>query len=207
MAGQWNPGTEPPGADSDRQEAPGWRPHEHKTEDELIDMLEEIILELKARREITTLLFTEIPRPEFSSAQSTAEANSFVKLPKSASDPRPEAAALAWRIVLHSSHDNHDPLNLEIHEDVIIGRTQDYIVPDLDLTEYDAQELGVSRQHALLHPTADSLELVDLLSANGTSVNQERLKKGEYRALKHDDVLSFGKLHFMLKIVDQPDSP
>jgi len=169
-------------------------------------MLEELVLELKSRKTVTTELFTEVPKPEFSDVQSTAEVDHFVQLPRATSDLRPEAAAMTWRIVLQSSNHDHEPLNLEICEDVIIGRTQDYIVPDLDLTEYDAQELGISRQHALLHPTPDSLELVDLLSSNGTAVNQVRLKKGEYRALKHDDVLSFGQLHFMLKIVDRPDS-
>lgn len=204
MAGQWDSDAERPSAN---QEATGRRRYEHIAEEELIGMLEELILELKLRKKLATGLFAEIPKPEFSSVQLTGEANHFVKLPRSTGDSRPEAVARTWRIVLHSSDDNHDPLNLEIHEDIIIGRAQDYVVPDLDLTEYDAQELGVSRQHALLHPTADSLELVDLLSANGTLVNQVKLKKGEYRALEHDDVLSFGNLHFMLKIVDQPDLP
>jgi hypothetical protein len=206
MTSQWNSDAEQPDdTDQDRQKAPARR-YEHKSEEELINLLEELVRELKFRKNDATELITEIPEPEFSIEHSTTEASHFVKLPRSTSNLRPEATTVTWRIVLHSSNQKHKPLSLEVYEDIIIGRTQEYIVPDLDLTEYDALELGVSRQHALLHPTADSLELVDLLSANGTLVNQVRLEKGEYRALQNDDVLSFGKLHFRITIVGHPDS-
>jgi len=170
-------------------------------------MLDELVLEIKSRKSEITQVISRAPKPEFPREALKSEATHFVRLPRSTSNLLPEDDALAWRIVLQSSQHGHKPLNLEIYDDIIIGRTQEYIVPDLDLTEYDALERGVSRQHALLHPTEEGLEIVDLLSSNGTYVNEVRLEKSEHQMLKDGDVLSFGLLHFKLTIVGQPDSP
>jgi len=170
-------------------------------------MLDELVFELKLRMGEITVVISDIPRPEFPGPVEAPDATYFVRLPRSTSNLLPEADALAWRIILHSSEHGHKPLNLEIYDDIIIGRTQEYIVPDLDLTEYDALERGVSRQHALLHPTEEGLEIVDLLSSNGTYVNEVRLDKSEHLMLQDGDVLSFGLLHFKLTMVGQTGSP
>jgi hypothetical protein len=170
-------------------------------------MLDELVSEIKSRKGEITQVISRAPKPEFPREALESEATHFVRLPRSTSNLLPEVDALAWRIVLQSSEHGHKPLNLEIYDDIIIGRTQEYIVPDLDLTEYDAMERGVSRQHALLHPTEDGLEVIDLLSSNGTFVNGVRLNKGEQRTLQDDDVLSFGLVHFKLTIVGRTGSP
>lgn len=170
-------------------------------------MLDALVFELKLRMGEITVVISDIPKPEFPGEVLATDATHFVRLPRSTSNLLPEDDAIAWRIVLQSSEHGHKPLNLEIYDDIIIGRTQEYIVPDLDLTEYDALALGVSRQHAMLHPTEEGLEIVDLLSSNGTYVNEVRLAKGEHRTLEDGDVLSFGLLHFKLTIVGQPGSP
>lgn len=206
MTGNGKSKAERPVVKRDRQGLPGQGRYADKPLEELIDMLEELVLELKSRKEEATEVIGKIPKPEFPNQELATESPHFVKLPRSTSNRLPEVAALNWHIVLTSSDYHHKPLYLEIYNDIIVGRTQEYIIPDLDLTEYDALTLGVSRQHALLHPTADGLEIVDLLSANGTLVNEVKLKKGEYRSLKNDDVLSFGLLHFKLQIVRRPDS-
>lgn len=207
MAGLKNSGADRPDTDQGGQESFGRGRYKDKSLEELIDMLDELVLEIKSRKSEITQVISRVPKPEFPSEASGSEATHFVRLPRSTSNLLPEATAVNWRIVLQSSDHRHKPLNLEIYDDIIVGRTQEYIVPDLDLTEYDALERGVSRQHALLHPTEDSLELVDLLSSNGTFVNDVRLKKGENCLLKDGDVLSFGLMHFKLTIVGQPGSP
>jgi pSer/pThr/pTyr-binding forkhead associated (FHA) protein len=76
--------------------------------------------------------------------------------------------------------------------------------PDIDLTKYDGEELGVSRQHATLRPTKDELVLLDLGSRNGTFCNATQVKLGAPQKVKDGDTISFGGLHFKVQIVSQP---
>jgi pSer/pThr/pTyr-binding forkhead associated (FHA) protein len=87
---------------------------------------------------------------------------------------------------------------------VIIGRARGDVTPDLDLTPYEAERMGISRRHAMLRPTRDSLLLADVGSTNGTFHNSERVKLGEPKAVQDNDILSFGALHLRVKIASRP---
>jgi pSer/pThr/pTyr-binding forkhead associated (FHA) protein len=88
------------------------------------------------------------------------------------------------------------PQNLE-HE-LIIGRsTEDSaIVPDIDLAEVGAGELGVSRLHLALYFDHDTNTVCvhDLGSTNGSFVNGQKLHPHTVRVLYDGDELRLGKL-------------
>jgi len=77
-------------------------------------------------------------------------------------------------------------------------------VPDLDLTPYGAKSKGVSRLHARLRPELGALMLVDNSSSNGTFWNKIRLPANADQALKDGDVITFGRVNFLVKIVKPP---
>jgi hypothetical protein len=66
--------------------------------------------------------------------------------------------------------------------------------PDIDLTPYGALEKGVSRIHAAIYRSDDTLTLVDMGSANGTHLNGQRLIADQPRILRDGDEIRLGKL-------------
>lgn len=60
----------------------------------------------------------------------------------------------------------------------------------------------VSRQHIVLEPSGDGVEIADLGSTNGTSVNGERLV--DPRRLEHGDVIQIGKETIEIEIGELP---
>lgn len=110
-----------------------------------------------------------------------------------------------WRIKLVCHVPNTRPASLEIYDDVFVGRAAGGFTPDLDLNPFGGEEYGVSRQHALLRPSQHEIYLVDLGSTNGTFHNGNRLPTGSAQSLSDSDVLSFGRLHFTIKVVSEPE--
>jgi hypothetical protein len=174
-----------------------------RPKDELVD----IIIELKSRLPKAT---AQLDADVVSSALGTltsfkdTKVQKFVRLPTVSARKRDGATDTTWKIVLFSSDPTHKPLGLEIYDDSFIGRAAAGITPDLDLTEYDGEKTGVSRQHALLRPTASSLFLIDLGSTNGTSRNGKKLNAGVGQKLKDKDTITFGTLHFSIRIISGP---
>jgi hypothetical protein len=74
------------------------------------------------------------------------------------------------------------------------------VVPDLDLSPYQAYAAGVSRMHALLKRDGKRVIVMDLGSANGTYVNGKRLTANVERMLSHGDVVALGKFKFQVLI-------
>jgi hypothetical protein len=180
---------------------------EGKSKEELINLIFEIALELKARVEEATKQVTPATTPlSFRSVPDT-DVEEFIRLPAASTKKPAEIAGTTWRVMLISSNPSHKPIGLEVYDDVFVGRMASGATRDLDLTKHDAEELGVSRRHALLHPTKDNLFLIDLGSTNGTFCNAARLKSGVPQELKNHDTISFGRLHFQVKIVGQPGKP
>ena len=65
---------------------------------------------------------------------------------------------------------------------------------NIDLTTFNAEALGVSRNHAQLRCQDNMLLLVDLKSPNGTFVNELRIYPNEARALRSGDEIRLGKM-------------
>jgi hypothetical protein len=180
---------------------------EGKSKEELIRLIFEIALELKARVDEATKRVATSTAPLSFRPVPAAEVAEFIRLPAVSTKKPEEIAETTWRIMLISSNPGHKPIGLEVYDDVFVGRMTEGASRDLDLTRYGAEEQGVSRRHALLHPTKESLFLIDLGSTNGTFCNAARLKSGVLQELKNHDTISFGRLHFQVKIVGQPGKP
>jgi len=68
------------------------------------------------------------------------------------------------------------------------------IMPDIDLTPYQAYASGVSRLHAVIKREHEQVYVMDLGSSNGTYLNGKRLQPNTTQTLRHGDMLSLGKL-------------
>jgi hypothetical protein len=68
------------------------------------------------------------------------------------------------------------------------------ILPDVDLTPFQAYEGGVSRLHATLKIKDKIIWVTDLGSANGTRVNGKIIPAHTPFKLKHEDILTLGNL-------------
>ncbi len=87
------------------------------------------------------------------------------------------------------------------HE-IIIGRSTkgSVLAPDIDLSNKQATDLGVSRLHLSISYDAphNAILIADLGSANGSYLNGQRLMAREVRVLRHGDELRLGKLVLMV---------
>ena len=81
-----------------------------------------------------------------------------------------------------------------------IGRISDNqpIMPDIDLTPYNAFGHGVSRLHAVIRLLNGQVSIMDLGSANGSYINGVRLIANTNCPLKHGDILALGKLKIQI---------
>ncbi len=67
-------------------------------------------------------------------------------------------------------------------------------MPDVDLTAFAAYRLGVSRKHAIIRQNQKKLEIYDLGSSNGTSVNGVKLASHQPHPLRDGDTIALGKM-------------
>jgi ribosomal protein L32 len=80
--------------------------------------------------------------------------------------------------------------------EIIFGRKSPdcVMIPDVDLTPYEAGERGVSRLHASLRRQDQTLVLSDLGSVNHTFINGQRVHAHEVRVLHDGDEIRLGRL-------------
>lgn len=77
----------------------------------------------------------------------------------------------------------------------VLGRySPGEVAPSVDLTPYNANLLGVSRQHATISRSDTSLVLEDLGSTNGTWLNEVKLTPNKPAALQSGDLVRLGQL-------------
>lgn len=88
---------------------------------------------------------------------------------------------------------------------LLIGRRHDSlpVQPHIDLTPYLEGKHGVSRRHALLRLRGTRLEVQDLNSTNGTSINGVRFSPKESHQVRHQDTIIFGQIHMRVSFVHQ----
>jgi hypothetical protein len=110
---------------------------------------------------------------------------------------RPDTVATpanSW-ISLHLM-DSGKILPLASRNEFTLGRLSEGqpIMPDIDLTPYQAYASGVSRLHAVVKRDVDRVMVMDLGSSNGTYVNGRRINPHVEESLSHGDILALGKL-------------
>ena len=95
-----------------------------------------------------------------------------------------------------------DTIPLEGQVEFTIGRTSrgQSILPDVDLSPFDAYAKGVSRLHAALRIENGEISLMDLGSVNGTFINQTKIPPNMYRRLQPGDIISLGKLRLQIVV-------
>ena len=86
----------------------------------------------------------------------------------------------------------------------VVGRVSrgQSVLPDVDLQPFHAYEAGVSRLHVRIRVDDKGMSITDLGSANGTTVNNERLLPNEERALEDKDVVRLGRFSFQVLVAD-----
>lgn len=98
--------------------------------------------------------------------------------------------------------DTGQVLPLSSRNEFTMGRISEGqpIMPDIDLSPYQAYAAGVSRLHAVIKRSGPAVIFMDLGSANGTFVNGNRLTPNTEQSLHHGDVVSLGKLRMQVLI-------
>ncbi len=88
--------------------------------------------------------------------------------------------------------DSGQVIHLAERKDFSLGRAAEYqpILPDVDLSPYDAFALGVSRLHASLKIMNQQVVITDLGSSNGTRVNGQKIVPHVDYPINHGDVIA-----------------
>lgn len=98
-------------------------------------------------------------------------------------------------LVIHI-RDAVEPLTVTPGAETLIGRADvsSRTTPTVDLAPFGAQEKGVSRMHATIRRSDESLLLIDMGSVNGTYLNGQRLMVDHPHVLRDGDEVRLGKL-------------
>jgi pSer/pThr/pTyr-binding forkhead associated (FHA) protein len=99
--------------------------------------------------------------------------------------------------------DSGQVIHLSERNDFTLGRTIEGqpILPDVDLSPFDAFTLGVSRLHAALRIINGEVVVTDLGSSNGTRVNGQKIVPHVDYPLNHGDIIALGKLKIQVLII------
>lgn len=109
-----------------------------------------------------------------------------------------------WRVILTPVGVTGRPMPLEIRGDVVIGshrESNDRL--DVNICAWRGYDHGVSRRHIMLRPSRHKLFVMDLRSTNGTHINGLPLGVGWAYALKDGDLMTLGRLHIRVRIVQE----
>ena len=113
----------------------------------------------------------------------------------------PPPAKLQSRISL-SMMENGQILPLADRAEFTLGRSAEGqpIVPDVDLSPFNAYANGVSRLHAMIKLIQDKIVIIDLGSSNGTYLNGIRLSPYVETTVVQGDLVYLGKLKMQVLI-------
>ena len=104
--------------------------------------------------------------------------------------------------ILYST-EREEVIEIPDQNEFTIGRFVEgqVITPDVDLNNYEAYDMGISRLHATIRINSEKnkIFIVDLGSANGSSVNGYEIPANSEVPLNHGDVISLGK--FNMKVI------
>lgn len=137
----------------------------------------------------------------FRSPSDTLAANAAVLSEKKPPAPAETAGSANSVISIHLM-ESGQVLHLTGRTEFTIGRIADGqpILPDVDLSPYEAYSQGVSRLHAALKFVNQRWVLTDLGSSNGSRVNGQKIMAHIDYPLNHGDVIALGKLKIQILI-------
>jgi len=101
--------------------------------------------------------------------------------------------------------DTGQVLPLSSRNEFTMGRISEGqpIMPDIDLSPYQAYAAGVSRLHAVIKRDGMQVLFMDLGSANGTYINGKRLSPNVEQVLNHGDIIALGKLKMQILVKEE----
>ena len=104
--------------------------------------------------------------------------------------------------VAFSLVDNDSVFELSGKSEFTFGRVIEgqAILPDFDLSPYEAYAQGVSRQHAAVRIIHKQVMILDLNSSNGTRVNGQKIIPHVEYPVHEGDIVALGKLRLQVII-------
>jgi pSer/pThr/pTyr-binding forkhead associated (FHA) protein len=98
--------------------------------------------------------------------------------------------------------DAKQTLQMAGRNEYTLGRVADGqpILPDVDLSPFDAYAQGVSRLHAAIKINKNRVAIMDLGSSNGTRVNGQKIVPHVDYPINHNDQIALGKLRIQILI-------
>jgi pSer/pThr/pTyr-binding forkhead associated (FHA) protein len=117
-------------------------------------------------------------------------------------NPAPSAGKSSEPSISLHIVDSGQVIHLKDRKEFTLGRTVEGqpILPDVDLTPFDAFSLGVSRLHAALRIVNHDVVVTDLGSSNGTRVNGQKIVPHVDYPINHGDIVALGKLKIQIII-------
>lgn len=110
-----------------------------------------------------------------------------------------------WMVLRLEIISQHASITIQPRRDksMLIGRSHESlpVQPDIDLSPYLGGTHGVSRRHALIRLNGTSLEIQDMNSTNGTSINGIRFYPKAAHQLRHGDVLMLGQVQLRVSFI------
>jgi K+-sensing histidine kinase KdpD len=117
--------------------------------------------------------------------------------------PETAVTPFVWRVRFDTLSEPGECFGLDIQGELLLGREIDQ-ENAIDLSACGAAEHGVSRQHAILRPTATNLFLIDLGSTNGTTRNGRSIGVNTPYPLVNGDIVGLGGLRLAVHIIERP---
>jgi signal transduction histidine kinase/pSer/pThr/pTyr-binding forkhead associated (FHA) protein len=148
---------------------------------------------------------TELDKPALERMSAREEEITYQAVPRNIA-PGVLESLQKWRIRFELVSDPEQSFGLDIYGDIEIGRGDDSGPEYVDLSRYNALELGVSRRHIRLRPSESSLMVMDLGSTNQTRKNGRPIGVNTPYALIDEDILGLGALQLRLRIIERPKS-
>jgi pSer/pThr/pTyr-binding forkhead associated (FHA) protein len=124
------------------------------------------------------------------------EQETLVTKPSPPAGPELTSGAVLGVRVLTSG----DIVSLIGRDNFTLGRSTpgQAVVPDVDLSLYEAYDHGISRMHAELQIQTAGVFIVDLDSANGTLVNGKKIPPQSPQAVHHGDMIQLGRMRLQI---------
>lgn len=99
--------------------------------------------------------------------------------------------------------ENGKVVHLSDRKDFTLGRAIEgqSIIPDVDLTIFDAFAQGVSRMHCSLRIMNGDVYAMDLGSSNGTRLNGQKIVPHVEYSINHGDLLILGRLKIQVLLI------
>ena len=117
------------------------------------------------------------------------------------------ATAAPSHLLLQIAQDDGSTISVGavVKAKLVVGRTDPASenTPDVDLAQFNAQNMGVSREHAYIIYKQGNLYLQDNHSRNNSYLNGKKVEPAQDYLLKDGDKAEFGRLHMTIYFITE----